>query len=124
MKAYKTEQLRNVGLFSHGGAGKTSLSEAMLFNAGVVNRLGRVDCPNGLLDVADEVEEAWGVDQVYLRVIPLDGENGELNGDIPTGLLRIVVGGSIPVVDAAESSDDARAKEHCLGEGRLARTAV
>ncbi|MCL4458694.1 MAG: elongation factor G [Chloroflexi bacterium] len=43
MKGYQTEQLRNVGLFSHGGAGKTSLSEAMLFNAGAVNRLGRVE---------------------------------------------------------------------------------
>ncbi|MBP2635939.1 MAG: fusA 2, partial [Firmicutes bacterium] len=43
MKEYKSDRLRNVGIVSHGGAGKTSLTEAMLFNSGAVNRLGRVD---------------------------------------------------------------------------------
>ncbi|HEX2922520.1 MAG TPA: elongation factor G [Chloroflexota bacterium] len=43
MKEYQAEQIRNVGLFSHGGAGKTSLAEAMLFQAGTINRLGRVE---------------------------------------------------------------------------------
>src|SRR3990172_6420804 len=43
MEGYQTEQIRNIVLLSHGGAGKTSLSEAMLFDAGAINRLGRVD---------------------------------------------------------------------------------
>jgi elongation factor G len=43
MKKYKTELLRNVGLFSHGGAGKTSLAEAMLFDSKAITRLGRVE---------------------------------------------------------------------------------
>ncbi len=43
MQRYRTEQIRNVVLLSHGGAGKTSLSEAMLFDSGAINRLGRVD---------------------------------------------------------------------------------
>ena len=43
MQSYQTEQIRNVVLLSHGGAGKTSLAEAMLFNAGVINRLGKVE---------------------------------------------------------------------------------
>lgn len=43
MPSYRTEQIRNIVLLSHGGAGKTSLSEALLFNAGVINRLGRVE---------------------------------------------------------------------------------
>ncbi len=38
-----TSEIRNVSLMSHGGAGKTSLTEAMLFNAGVIERLGKVD---------------------------------------------------------------------------------
>src|SRR5713101_9885053 len=36
-------KIRNVGLAGHGGVGKTSLVESMLFAAGAVNRLGRVD---------------------------------------------------------------------------------
>ncbi|NQT48757.1 MAG: elongation factor G, partial [Chloroflexi bacterium] len=43
MQSYSTEQIRNVVLLSHGGAGKTSLSEAMLFASGAIPRLGKVD---------------------------------------------------------------------------------
>ena len=43
MKDYQAEQIRNIGLFSHGGAGKTSLAEAMLFQSAAVNRLGKVE---------------------------------------------------------------------------------
>ncbi|MBU2701084.1 elongation factor G [Sporomusaceae bacterium BoRhaA] len=43
MKEYKSGFLRNVGIVSHSGAGKTSLVEACLYQSGTVNRLGRVD---------------------------------------------------------------------------------
>ncbi|HEX2988839.1 MAG TPA: elongation factor G [Chloroflexota bacterium] len=43
MKEYQAEKIRNVGLFSHGGAGKTSLAEAMLFQSGAITRLGKVE---------------------------------------------------------------------------------
>src|SRR4029434_1438440 len=36
-------KIRNVGIVGHGGVGKTSLVEAMLFATGAVTRLGRVD---------------------------------------------------------------------------------
>jgi elongation factor G len=43
LKNYQTGQIRNLGVVAHGGAGKTSLVEAMLFNTGILSRLGRVE---------------------------------------------------------------------------------
>jgi len=42
MKDYSVSKLRNVCLLAHGGAGKTTLAEAMLYNAGVLDRFGKV----------------------------------------------------------------------------------
>ena len=50
----KVEQLRNIALAAHSGAGKTSLAEAMLFKAGVTNRLGRVEEGNTAMDFEPE----------------------------------------------------------------------
>ena len=43
MKVYETKDIRNLGIVGHGDTGKTSLTEAMLFTAGAVQRLCRVD---------------------------------------------------------------------------------
>lgn len=48
------QQIRNIGLIGHTGAGKTSVAEAMLFNSGVTSRLGRVDDENSVLDFDPE----------------------------------------------------------------------
>jgi elongation factor G len=55
MKKYEPEVIRNIGMFSHGGEGKTSIVDAMLFLAGENSRLGRVDDGTSLMDY--EVEE-------------------------------------------------------------------
>src|SRR5213078_169356 len=41
--AIEIGKIRNVGVVGHGGGGKTSLVEALLFTAGVLTRLGKVD---------------------------------------------------------------------------------
>jgi elongation factor G len=50
MKPSTPDRIRNVALISHGGAGKTSLAEAMLFDAGAINRLGTVEAGTTALD--------------------------------------------------------------------------
>jgi len=46
----KVEDIRNAGIAGHGGCGKTILAEAMLFNAGVINRIGSVTDGNTVSD--------------------------------------------------------------------------
>ena len=43
MKVFEPENIRNIAFIGHGDAGKTSLVSAILYSAGAVNRLGRVD---------------------------------------------------------------------------------
>jgi elongation factor G len=43
LKVYESSRIRNIAVIGHGSAGKTSLVEAMLFNAGHTSRLGKVD---------------------------------------------------------------------------------
>jgi len=50
----KVDKLRNIALVAHGGAGKTSLAEVMLYKAGVTNRIGRVEDGNTAMDFEPE----------------------------------------------------------------------
>jgi elongation factor G len=48
------DELRNIAFVAHGGAGKTSLAEAILFKAGITNRIGRVEDGNTVMDFEPE----------------------------------------------------------------------
>jgi elongation factor G len=54
MGQFETSKIRNLGIIAHGGAGKTSLSEAILFNTGMIDRLGRVDDGTSTMDFEPE----------------------------------------------------------------------
>lgn len=49
-----TNKIRNIALIGHGNCGKTSLAEAMLFTAGKINRLGKVDEGTSAMDYEEE----------------------------------------------------------------------
>ena len=60
MAGVESAQIRNVVLMSHGGAGKTSLVEALAFSAGAISRQGRIEDGNTLADY-DEDERRRGM---------------------------------------------------------------
>ncbi len=77
MKKYDTEQIRNVALISHGGAGKTSLAEAMLYTSGAVNRLGSVEAGNTTTDYdPDEIKRQV---TIGTSLAPVEWQGTKLN---------------------------------------------
>ena len=101
MKEYQTEQLRNIALLSHGSAGKTSLAEAMLFNSGAINRLGRVDEGTTVSDY-DEEEVRRHI-SLSTSIIPCEWNGHKINVLDTPGYLDFVgeVKGAVRVADGA-----------------------
>ncbi len=100
-KEYKIEQLRNVVLLGHGSSGKTSLSEAMLYNTGVINRLGRVD--DGTTTSDYDEEEISRKISINASIIPCEWQQTKINVlDVP-GYIDFVgeVRGALRVADCA-----------------------
>ncbi|MGB4645446.1 MAG: elongation factor G [Dictyoglomaceae bacterium] len=74
---YVTEDLRNVGFFGHGSAGKTTLAEAVLYTAKVIDRMGRVENGNTVSDF--EPEEIKRGISLSLSILPLEWKNKKIN---------------------------------------------
>ncbi len=77
MTIYASDKIRNLVLLGHSSAGKTSLVEAMLFNTGAVNRLGRVDDGTSVSDWDDE--ERRRKMSINASVIPCEWQKHKLN---------------------------------------------
>ncbi len=71
------EQIRNVVLVGHGGSGKTSLAEALLFTAGVTTRLGRIEDGSTVTDYEEEEHERQS--SVSLGLAPFEWHGHKIN---------------------------------------------
>jgi elongation factor G len=97
--SYKTEQLRNIALIAHGSAGKTSLAEAMIFDAGVTNRLGKVEEGTTVSDY--DAEEIRRKISLNTSIIPCEWNGYKVNVLDTPGYIDFVgeVKGAVRVSD-------------------------
>ncbi len=108
MKNYQPDQIRNVGICSHSGAGKTSLTEAMLYTSSSIDRLGKVDEGNSTTDY-DKEEIERGI-TINTSIAPCEWKDCKINlvdtpgyfdflGDVKSSLR--IVDGALIVVSAS-----------------------
>ncbi|HNV70912.1 MAG TPA: elongation factor G, partial [Candidatus Ozemobacteraceae bacterium] len=77
MKIYAPESIRNIGLMSHGGAGKTSLAEAILFHTGANSRIGKVDDGSTMLNY--DPEEVRRKISIGVSLAAIEWKNTKIN---------------------------------------------
>jgi len=77
VKTYASAKIRNIALVGHGGAGKTSLAEALLFTAGAIPRLGRVEDGSTVCDF--DPEEQRRKISVSLTLAPFELDDHKVN---------------------------------------------
>ena len=101
MDVYRTDRVRNVVLLGHGGAGKTTLAEAMAYLSGVTNRMGSVADGNTLSDY--DKEEIRRKFSISTSVIPVEWDKNKINVLDTPGYFDFVgeVEEAVGVADAA-----------------------
>jgi len=77
MDVFRTDRIRNVVLLGHGGAGKTTLVEAMAYLSGITNRLGKVADGNTISDF--DKEEIKRKFSLSTTVVPIQWDKMKLN---------------------------------------------
>lgn len=101
MKQYPIEKIRNVSLVAHGGAGKTSLTEALLYTSKAIDRLGNVLEGNTSSD--HDAEEVKRSVSISASLAPVEWKDHKINFIDTPGYFDFVgeVRGALRVSDAA-----------------------
>ena len=77
MKVYQTDEIKNIALLGNDGSGKTTLTEALLYESGVIKRRGRITAKNTVSDYFP-VEQEYGY-SVFSTVYHVEWNNKKLN---------------------------------------------
>ncbi len=101
MRNYSEAEIRDVVLIGHGGSGKTSLGEAILFDTKLVTRLGRVDDETSNLDTEPEEKKRKGT--INPHVYAVEWQKAKLNFVDTSGQGDFVVDTMI-AIGAADSA--------------------
>ena len=77
MDIYRSERIRNVVLLGHGGAGKTTLTEAMAYISGITSRLGKVSDGNTVSDYdKEEIKRGFSIST---SLVPIEWHGCKIN---------------------------------------------
>lgn len=117
MKQYTSNQIKNVAVAGHGGSGKTTLAEALLYKAGASDRLGTVADGNTVCDY--DPEEIKRKASISLAVAPYEYRDTKVNlldcpglFDFSTGLYEgIQAAGSVLITISGKSGVTVGAKK-------------
>ena len=77
MRVYQTNEIKNIALLGNDGSGKTTLTESLLYEAGVISRRGRITQKNTVSDYFP-VEQEYGY-SVFSTVYNVEWNNKKLN---------------------------------------------
>ncbi|MBW1777698.1 MAG: GTP-binding protein, partial [Deltaproteobacteria bacterium] len=104
-----TMHLKNIALVGHGGSGKTTLAETMLFTAGVLSRLGRVEDGNTAMDFEpEELKRQSSISSAFhqytwaKRVVNIVDTPGDQNFFADTRNCIQTTDGALFVIDAVD----------------------
>ncbi len=101
MKVYQTNEIKNIALLGSAGSGKTTLAEAMLYEAGVIKRRGTVEGKNTVSDYFP-VEQEYGY-SVFSTVLHAESNGKKLNFiDCPGS--DDFVGGAITALNVTDTA--------------------
>jgi len=106
MASIKSENIRNIALVGHGGSGKTTFAEGILYASGVVNRFGKVDEGNTVSDYhKDEIEKKLSINSSLMNTLwkGSDGADRKINIIDTPGFMDFVgeVKSALRVTDTA-----------------------
>ena len=103
------DKLRNIVLVAHGGAGNTSVAEAMLYNAGIITRQGRVEDQNTFMDFEpEELKRQTSISTSFAQIswkkhtISIMDTPGDQNFFSDTKLCMQAADAAVVVIDAVD----------------------